>query len=458
MQPSARRVCVLIFLLVVVGLTGASQLSASTVSGAAPGSWPQPRFNAAQTAYDPYEHILNLRTVSDLDRRSAIKMLSTYPAAPPVIGGGLVITGSYQLSESPSVVEAFPVSCGRAAHPHCRPVWVAYVGSLLESQVTIADGEVFVDSSDLNKTAQVIYVFGLHCGTGGATCEPLWTATIEGGVGSLAAPTVSNGVVYVPGGEVGNAYLYAFPTDCSAVCLPLWRGQMYAGDSIWSVAVGDGFVFVPDYGGVIMAFPVGCATGGAVCQPAWTGSVDELGPGMPAVADGKVFVGSQNDQFFAFNAAGCGATSCSPVWTATTGLNVRGQPAVAYGHDFVSSDDGYVYAYPVKCARVCSPTWRAFLTTGHPDSGRSSIAVADHVVYVPWTNGISRSGISAFASDCATGGKTCKALWTSNGGSHWALEGPVVSNGQLWATGGPLNGPAVLYSFGLPRSAVSSAD
>src|ERR1700759_1722618 len=118
-------------------------------------------------------------------------------------------------------------------------------------------------------------------------------------------------------------------------------------------AGGGGRLFVAEHGGVLRAFPAGCAPGGATCQPSWTGDVKELGPGEPAVAGGKVFVGSQNGQFFAFDAAGCGLSPCSPVWTATTGRNVRGQPAIAYGHVYIASDDRYLYAYPVNCAAVC---------------------------------------------------------------------------------------------------------
>ena len=60
------------------------------------------------------------------------------------------------------------------------------------------------------------------------------------------------------------------------------------------------------------------------------------------------------------------------------------------------------------------------------------------------------AGIDAFSATCATGGDTCSPLWQGSGGSYYSPSGPVVAGGELWGTGGPHNGPADLYAFGLP--------
>ena len=60
----------------------------------------------------------------------------------------------------------------------------------------------------------------------------------------------------------------------------------------------------------------------------------------PAVADGKVFVGSYDDKVYCLNAA-TGAF----IWSYTTGNYVDSSPAVADGIVYVGSMDGKVYAF-----------------------------------------------------------------------------------------------------------------
>jgi outer membrane protein assembly factor BamB len=128
--------------------------------------------------------------------------------------------------------------------------------------------------------------------------------------------------------------------------------------------------------------------------------------------------------------------------------NVLGKPAVAYGLVYIVSDDGYLYAFREHCASTCTPAWRAFLSAGE-DSFYASPAVANGVVYVGWTNSATKHGIDAFSATCATGGGTCSPLADVSGG-YYEMSGPAVAGGELWATGGPQNGPGDLYAFGLP--------
>jgi outer membrane protein assembly factor BamB len=59
----------------------------------------------------------------------------------------------------------------------------------------------------------------------------------------------------------------------------------------------------------------------------------------PAVADGIVFVGSNDTQVYALD-----ATTGTRIWNYTTGGNVTSSPATAYGMVFVGSNDAKVYA------------------------------------------------------------------------------------------------------------------
>jgi hypothetical protein len=44
---------------------------------------------------------------------------------------------------------------------------------------------------------------------------------------------------------------------------------------------------------------------------------------------------------------GCGAAECEPLWTTTTGSRITGAPALAYGKLLVGTEDGRVIAYGI---------------------------------------------------------------------------------------------------------------
>ena len=131
----------------------------------------------------------------------------------------------------------------------------------------------------------------------------------------------------------------------------------------------------------------------------------------PAVVNGVVYVGSDDNNVYALN-----ATTGAKLWNYTTGGAVDSSPAVANGIVYVGSDDHNVYAlnattgaklwnYTTGGVRVSPPppsptassTWGAMTTTSTPSTpppGRScgttrpeapcysSPAVANGIVYV----------------------------------------------------------------------------
>ena len=60
----------------------------------------------------------------------------------------------------------------------------------------------------------------------------------------------------------------------------------------------------------------------------------------PAVADGKIYVGSEDRKIYALN-----ASTGALVWSYQTGNWVRSSPAIAEGKLYVGSDDNKVYAF-----------------------------------------------------------------------------------------------------------------
>ncbi len=89
-------------------------------------------------------------------------------------------------------------------------------------------------------------------------------------------------------------------------------------------------------------------------KPKWTAPTSGGVFSSPAVANGVVYVGSDDKKVYAFNAS-TGARR----WTATTGNAVSSSPAVADGVVYVGSSDAKVYAFS---ASTGARRWTA--TTG----------------------------------------------------------------------------------------------
>ena len=149
----------------------------------------------------------------------------------------------------------------------------------------------------------------------------------------------------------------------------------------------------------------------------------------PAVANGAVYVGSDDGRLYAFDAAGCAgapATGCSPLWRAVTGGPVSSSPALANGAVYVGSMDGHLYAFGASgtdgCSgapKVCSPRWVG--NTAGPV--RSSPAVANGVVFV----GSDDQRLYGFATNdatdvCAGTPRVCVPVWVG------AIGGTVSSS------------------------------
>jgi outer membrane protein assembly factor BamB len=268
---------------------------------------------------------------------------------------------------------------------------------IIESSPAVANGVVYVGSRNSGE----LFAYPVGCGSDGAICTPLWTASTDNWWIS-SSPAVYNGVVYV-GGAGPNGHLYAFDaagnTNCSGTpktCSPLWTGQ----------------------------------TGAAIT-------------GSPAVYNGVVYVGSNDDKLYAYNAAACAAAggSCSPIWTGPTTGAIHSSPAVAPpvagGNPvvYIASDDGKLYAWDaVACATAggsCVPLW-----TAHPTGGvLYSPVVANGVVYIAdgsWY--IDAYDAAGGTAHCSGSPKTCTPLWSHSSGEGVA-SAPAVANGVIYEMG-----------------------
>ncbi len=258
-------------------------------------NWPQRGRVARHTGKNPWENVLDPGTVSDLEEAWHGTTGGAVESS-PAVANGVVYVGSDDRK-----LYAFPASCG-TSNATCTPLWHGTTGGAVRSSPAVVNGVVYVASNDGN-----LYAFPASCGTGNATCSPLWhgtTGSVVSGFAFTSSPVVANGVVYV-GSYDHN--LYAFPASCgtgNATCSPLWHGT--TGNVIESSpAVANGVVYVGSDDTSLYAFPASCGTGNATCSPLWHGPAGDYVRSSPAVANGVVYVGSDFQYLYAFPAS-CG--------------------------------------------------------------------------------------------------------------------------------------------------------
>src|SRR5207302_2196681 len=123
---------------------------------------------------------------------------------------------------------------------------------------TVASGVVYVSSE-----AGQLYAFPTTCGSGGATCQPLWRGQTGGN--RAVAPAVGGGFVW----DTSSGSLYAFPASCTGSCSPALSSFRPGGKFISSdPVVSGGLVYFGTSDGVLYALPTACASARS-CEPEW---------------------------------------------------------------------------------------------------------------------------------------------------------------------------------------------
>jgi outer membrane protein assembly factor BamB len=211
----------------------------------------------------------------------------------------------------------------------------------------VADGTVY--ARFVYSCCRFSFVTGGFATWDAATGEQGFLGGFEPG----SSVTVAGGLVY----QAGPIQLGAFDAEgvqnCrdatppgARICDPVRSGAIGSnGTPDSSPAVANGVVYVGSDDNKLYAFDAdGC--GAATCPPLWStsaasGDIDS----SPAVANGVVYVGSDDDNLHAFDSDGCGAATCTPLRTLTTGGDVNPSPALGNKMVYVGSDDGRLYAF-----------------------------------------------------------------------------------------------------------------
>jgi len=361
-----------------------------------------------------------------------------------------------------------------------------------DSQPTVADGRIYVVSSDGTLSA-----FSTTCGSD--ECPPLWSSTQ--GVGSMTAwgsAIVFDGRVYQPSSD---GRLVGYPTSCSAdPCEPDWVGRAPGNLTSADPAAANGTLFVAanecchgsrSYGH-LFAFAESCGTYPRACRPVWRATLSGgFQGGQPIVAGDRVYVGSKDGTVYAFPTE-CDAVRgrCAPVWIARTNGPINSDPKatqfgwsrivaplVVGGSTLFVPSGAWVYAFPLSCnASPCQPSWIARSDGGYvndvaathdyvyvsavPDAGDggavfpgetavypaacsfrcepawihagivSSPTVVDGVAYL-----LAAPGSQAFDATCGTDGGECRPLWTMSPDNGSTGNFTTVADGALYMAG-----------------------
>ena len=169
-----------------------------------------------------------------------------------------------------------------------------------------------------------------------------------------------------------------------------------------SPAVANGYVFVGSNDGAV--YCINAANGELV----WDYPTASEVKSSPAIYNGIVYVGSDDDNVYALN-----ATNGAKLWNYTTDGEVTSSPAVVNGVVYIGSDDDNVYALnATNGAKIWS------YTTGN--SVESSPAVSDGAVYV------ASDDYYVYAFNASTGNE----IWHTHTGS--AISSPSVYDGYVY--------------------------
>jgi outer membrane protein assembly factor BamB len=432
--PRSVRASLTALVVLVATAIPAGGISSALASGAANGTtWPTFHGTLDNRGFNKHESVVGRDNVSSLSidwfGNGATQGEDLVFMSSPVVSQGLVFFGT-----SIGQVLAFPQhGCGDS---ECEPVWRARLPQGVYSTPAVSHGILYVGTPG---DVGALYAFKAK-GCGQFFCQPLWSAKVNAGE---SAPKVMNGVVYI-GGEKG---LVAFDANgCGGpTCTPLWTGL--TGDVVFdSPAISNGVAYVGSQDGRLYAFDAsGC--GQKQCQPLWYGQTGSaIYASSPAVAGGFVYVGSFADgRLNVFKADGCGKSACDPVWKGDADQYVDSSPAVAYGRVYIGTGHAELRVFDAAgCGRkLCQPEWIG-TAAGPMATMDGAPMVANGVVYV----GENNQRVYAFAAK-GCGSPGCEPLWEFITQDPIVNTSPAIIDGTLYLTGSNFGAVPILYVFTL---------
>ena len=284
-----------------------------------------------------------------------------------------------------------------------RRIWKSedFLGGEIRSSPAVNNNIVFVGST--NGT-----FYALDASTG----KRIWSLTLGDGI--WASPTIANNTVYIASlNATAAGTVYALTINGTVI----WRNSTAPGSNFKSSpAVADGKLFIGSLDRRVYVFDA--KTGN------WEWNSTQLGGvirSSPTVSNGKIFIGISNNTLYALN-----ESDGTVIWKNFTQGEINSSPAVAYGKVFVGSEDNKTYAFDENTG---NQVWS--FTTGGPID--SSPAVANGAVFIGSSDG------KIYALNASTG----KELWSHQTGGEIHCS-PAIANGAVFV--GSFDGK--IYAFG----------
>ncbi len=357
------------FRTVASAILGSALLASAGTAALASGNWSEFGFAPRGGRFNPQEQILNTTNVG------ALKVLwsaqdGSFSLTAPAVVDNVVYSGT----------NAFDATTGKL-------LWATNSGGISPA---LSKGTVYIDTQnglcayvaangtnlwcagnnylpDAPSGAAIvdgIAYFGSALGSvfaiDAATGAQLWSAPISSD-NAASSPAVANGVVYINGDS-----LFAFDAKTGA---QLWSSSITDGTS--SPAVVGGVVYC---GGRVLA-ALNATTGAVLWSASPGGPLSILGD-SPAVAKGLVYIGAsvpgQHGSSSGVLYALKGRTG-KIIWSAPVASGITSSPAIANGVVYVGSDDGTLYAFNARTG--------AELAAVAGVAGQSSPTVANGMVY-----------------------------------------------------------------------------
>ncbi len=376
-------------------------------------NWPQWRGDATGGGNNRFENVLNTSTVGDLDLDWAPGGTTSETSAPVTSGAYVYVVnndGHLRAYNRTTHALKFDVNAGASllipplasgavvittgsGQMQARNittgalVWQASLPSAVGAPVVSA-GVVYVAAEGSTTVTNGLYAFKTTCGTGGATCTPLWIG--PGGLAGGSAYFPEMGVAVGAGrvyARLGNDLL-AFAVDCGtggATCSPV--GSVSGLISSTSPAFANGYVYTVE-GASVVVRRASCLG----CTPLWSGTLPAAASRTVTVAGSRLYV-VQGTTLFVFRSS-CGAATCSPLWSTDTAGGTSYAPTVANGVVYVPTAND-VFAYPVNCYSGCPPLWNAGSGGTYSNAPYATVTVSDGKVYSPSSSGLQVYSTSA---------------------------------------------------------------
>jgi outer membrane protein assembly factor BamB len=273
-------------------------------------------------------------------------------------------------------------------------------GSFIGSSAAVVNDVVYVGSNEQSYETSGGNIYAFDAKTG----IKIWNYSTSGAV--YSSPAVSGNVVFI----AADANVYAFNTSTGAKIWNYTTGVLMNS----SPNVVNGVVYIGS--GNSNVYALNASTGAKLwnyTSPGPSQSVIERGfnsgafESSPAVANGIVYIGSDDGNLYALN-----ASNGDKIWNYTTsfqqtyltGNQVTSSPAVSQGIVYVGSVGGNIYAFN---ATTGDKIWSYYTGPsvnyggGYWHGVQASPAVANGVVYVGSVDG------NMYALDASTG----KQIW-----------------------------------------------